>query len=223
MNLDKYVSLLRTRSLWFSRLDEFDDQHEGWWYEYGDGQAETVDMLLRSFARESTTASCWRSDASLSQRAWREYTDEGSGIAIKTDVESLKSSLNGTYMVTLVPVEYSDEPADAQFRLFDSLAHIRTKSAEHAWEQEVRVFDVSQHMLLTDLITEGEIAHMASLVNILSRPLRARSHLKEVNLSTLVKEVWVSPRMDARTSDCVRSITHEHGLQVPVTSADTCV
>ena len=217
MNVDRFTSMLETRSLWFSRLDEFNDRHEGHWYDYGDEQPGSLDMMHRHLALESTTANCWRADESLSPRAWREYTCEKDGIAIKTDVASLKASLNGPYMVTLVPVTYADGPADANYRLFDTLAHIRTKSAEYAWEQEVRIFDVSQHTLLTDLIIEEEIVDAMSLVNVLSRPLRAKSDSYRVDLSAMVKEIHLSPSADDELIDVVRAAACEHGLQgVPI-------
>jgi hypothetical protein len=91
MNLDKFQSLCEHRSLWFSRVDGFNDRWEGVVPE----QARMTHPHLTQWIHERRSKSyvnCWHVNEYESALMWRNYT-EGDGVAIQSTFERLDNVL----------------------------------------------------------------------------------------------------------------------------------
>ena len=102
MDFTKFVSMLSSRALFFSRADQFSDQWEG---------AKTVQNVLRrptvfgGFAAEApvfhralrlhTFISCWHLSDIESAAMWKLYVSQNDGIAVQTTFAGLTQSFTG--------------------------------------------------------------------------------------------------------------------------------
>ena len=119
MSIEKFIHLVATRSLFFSRVDRLSDGYEGSitrkdadlrkyvrkqierMQEAGEieGEIETLeDETIRlkettALMRRSYQVNCWHANTSESAAMWREYCDPGRGIAITSTCQRLADSL----------------------------------------------------------------------------------------------------------------------------------
>lgn len=147
MDIEKYKDLLSTKTLYFPRYDQFEDKLEGSMLDYvnperlvyqcterlrrinGTPQDErflawayldTFDQALyEKFLRNFTFVSCWHQGVEESSLMWKTYAekDKQSGVMIKTDLSSLRRSLDenrnnprsvGTILQTIRSADSSD-------------------------------------------------------------------------------------------------------------------
>jgi hypothetical protein len=108
MNYPKFESLITSRALYFSRIDNFTDKYEGKWArtnletnilvsdakrgskEFNEDRRilhEAVDDILRLIY-----VNCFTIRDVESERMWAEYTDSTESVAIQTDFSKLKHS-----------------------------------------------------------------------------------------------------------------------------------
>jgi streptogramin lyase len=88
LDIGKFLEMLRSSSLFFSRLDLHEDPHEGTLPEGLTGFA----MGLEHF-RPRALINCWHLNPFESFAMWDLYAAKGSGIAIRSTVEDLVASL----------------------------------------------------------------------------------------------------------------------------------
>ena len=105
MNFEKFVNILATESLFFTRADKFDDPFEGFTpplitdiynnavnrgeYDFGTG---LILKFLENW-RKYVMCNCWYQGEKESLPMWEKYQVRESGIAIKTTMGNFKSSL----------------------------------------------------------------------------------------------------------------------------------
>ena len=149
MCLKKFESLLND-GLFFARADKLGDPFEGSIpmangpespavYRVGDREIVTPPLgpLLRKDLVRFTLISCWHRNNTESEVMWRRYCTEQEGIAVRTDVESLRDCLSATPKFWIGEVAYRDyktEPIDPH----DVYLPFVTKRKSFADEQEVR-------------------------------------------------------------------------------------
>ena len=121
MSLEKFVSILATGSLFFARVDKFDDPFEGfkpplmtYTYELAVNHAENTEKAGLESAikamenwRKYIMCNCWHQNEEESMAMWEKYQMRNSGIAIKTTMENLKKSLSNELDVFIGQVKYS--------------------------------------------------------------------------------------------------------------------
>ena len=119
MSLEKFVNILKTKSLFFTRADKFDDPFEGFIppeirdsYENSVRRVapdESVVKLLikvNEDSRKYVMCNCWHQNKVESMAMWDKYHMRNSGIAIKTTMRDLKNSLSDSKDVFIGEVEY---------------------------------------------------------------------------------------------------------------------
>jgi hypothetical protein len=121
MNFGKFVDLLQKKSLWFTRLSEFKDKHEGRFYNrqierqhlkrallahHDESTDDEIERLIEErglytdFAEDAVSkytrsfASCWTIDDEPSDLMWLAYAPN-LGVAIQTTIKRLADSLPG--------------------------------------------------------------------------------------------------------------------------------
>jgi hypothetical protein len=150
MDFARFIQLLESRQLWFSRADQFDDPLEGTltdgeWHAkpVPDGWPQTYRYIygnsLVQMMRNASYVSCWRMGSSESLAMWDLY-GKGSGIvAVTSTVGRLKQQfLNEPRQVFMAQVQYVDWTSANV--LLGGLTLVARKDDSYAHEAEMRAF-----------------------------------------------------------------------------------
>jgi hypothetical protein len=127
MSLDKFINMISTRQLFFSRLDNFPDQLEGTMpiknkaiiaddikelpsHSEAIQFSERKEIIVNSY-RGFTLANCWSKNDAESFALWKIYLDGAKhGVAIQTSYDKLKKSVSSqTNDILFGEVEYVNE------------------------------------------------------------------------------------------------------------------
>ena len=93
MDFEKFVRLMITKSLYFPRLDELEDEFEGSQrIKIKESEFREGALLQSSLKRFSTFVNCWTCLEGYPNYMWKEYAP-GNGVAIKTTIGKLWNSL----------------------------------------------------------------------------------------------------------------------------------
>jgi hypothetical protein len=151
MSLDKFIKLLKTQSLWFSRADQFTDKYEFTISEstrlaIAKKQSNNVvidaEKALQDF-RENSFVSCWTKKREESYALWKIYLgDSKYGVAIQSKMSKLKHSLeansqNNEMQMYSVEVEYRDFITPEKV---NPITVASTKRSFYKGEDEIRLF-----------------------------------------------------------------------------------
>jgi len=156
MSLAKFVSMLASSGLWFSRLELLGDPFEGAAPKSDLSTRKDPDNIARVWAawRRWLVVCCWHSGPFESDAMWKIYAPDGEGVAIRTSVGALIAAMESstehyadsdtTVKTPLADmfmgrVFYADH---AQVHLDDdklSIGRFLLKRPAFAHEQEVRV------------------------------------------------------------------------------------
>ena len=210
MDLAKYVSLLKDRSLFFARLDKFSDKYEGSLTKHHNEYLQSLHewitkepnniAILRSQSAETTLklrdltyASCWHQNDQESMAMWDLYASRGQGICISTRYCDLANALSEDIFLGKVNyINYDSEsyPVDNFFSL------VMHKRKAYEYEQEVRAI----------IWTFGS--------NSEHRPRAAEFGIQEeVDLDLVAKEVLVHPNSPPWFLDVVSDVSERYGLK----------
>lgn len=144
---------------------------------------------------------CWRQNECESIDMWKEYSQTGKGICIKSDLNRLKECFAGDKMneVNIGTVNYINYSTDylPPENMFDLFTH---KDNSHVKEREVRAYILRRR---EDLFDEGGIRAIPGI------PVR-------ICLDTLIEKIYVSPTADKIFFEKVKSITEEHNIRKEV-------
>lgn len=219
MDFTKLVDLLITDSIFFCRVDNFEDPFEGQLTKGILKFAESVGNPYASLEyydkveplqglRKLYYISCWHQNDYESAAMWKLYLQSSEGIAIKTNFQKLKDSLLDKRNVTGGLVEYVDYDTHADWG--DNLTEyfiLKRKSFAH--ENEFRLF------LIPDNIPSAE-----ELKQIEDGPFGVGTNV-EFDLSKLIECVYVSPTSPSWFLELVKkTITQITGLEIPVYQSD---
>jgi hypothetical protein len=115
MSLDKFEYLIKERTLYFARADQFCDPLEG---TFPSGSVTLFSALkmqnLHGFLskatclRNSVAANCWHIDDSESLAMWHRYAKGGQGVVVRSTLSRLKKSIFGYTkdFIRIVKVQY---------------------------------------------------------------------------------------------------------------------
>lgn len=207
MDFSKFVDLLDSQCLFFSRLSKLrkDDPYEG-----------SYIRLLSSFKKDKSIkkslkksdkilpqnvfVSCWHLSDVESAALWKLYTKRDEGIAIKSTVGKLNSSLcmvsNNTTIIQDV-VKYGHENVSGRKSINsksisfsgDDAVFTKRRSFEH--EKELRLVIYSHE--LTPLV-----------------PLYKPGSKVKVNLESMISEIIIGPEARTWIYDLVKRITKKY-------------
>ena len=227
MDFAKFVSLLDTGALHFSRVDQFTDPFEGslsktefeYWRDIAaKGEADATlppawkgkyfDILLDNArrARRSMYVNCWHLDDDESEAMWGLYAPSGFGIAVQSTyarlVNVLPTKLHNGCFVGLVRYTDHDRDSMPSGNVFYPVLHKR-RAFEH--EKEVRA--------LIWLGDKGRDADPDQTNN----PLSLRV---PVSLTDLAESVCLSPLVPAWFVGAVKGVIKRYGASFPVHQSD---
>lgn len=207
MDFTKFVSLLDTSSLFFSRADLLGDPFEGVWTQtnietlgdrYPPEVAESIRNALPNLQQltSGNFVNCWHWNESESDAMWKIYAQQSAGVAIKTDFKSLADSFTDDQTIYIGKVHYIDYAVDLvpEGNSFGPLLYKRNHF-EH--EREVRA--------------------MISAPPPLNQKQPGRH--AQVDLSRLIHEVRISPLAPVWFSDLVQSIAVKFNVNVAIVNS----
>ncbi|MCP1124519.1 hypothetical protein NKR74_14605 [Bacillus sp. 3103sda1] len=214
MDFAKFVSLLNEQSLFFTRIDKFEDRFEGSFSVAneqlrpavygGNPPSQAMYYATEKIFNETKPfiiANCWHINPHESAAMWKLYLKSNEGIAIQSTFKRLADSFTETSKdVYIEKIRYIDYEKDwmHEGNVYYPLLHKR-KSFEH--EKELRAFIDESYMDEEDKICGPSIS---GGINV------------SVNVETLIENIYVSPDAPKWFSDLVKSITNKYGIQKPV-------
>jgi hypothetical protein len=123
MSFPKFMDVVTTSTLYFCRVDKFEDHFEGYINESLDNRignefsefenAKEMRAELRTLLKklkEFTLVCCWNLSTTDSLGMWKSYCSDVDGVAIKSNIERLKESIIGEASDSfhIRPVKYID-------------------------------------------------------------------------------------------------------------------
>jgi hypothetical protein len=217
MDFTKLVSLIDSRRLFFSRVDQLGDPFEGSWPRINVHARQDVPediptehkgsfaMAMKNLPRfnkqwpKHAAVNCWHMNEHESAAMWKLYLKSNEGIAVQSSYKNLRDSIVDDERVFLGIIEYIDyenESIDSG-NILSAFVHKR-KSFEH--EREVRalvmklpVGDENDPGLHFDRET---IAHGLKI---------------KVDLERLIENIYVAPSAPNWFADLVRALVQRYG------------
>lgn len=210
----KFVSLLDRSALFFSRVDKLGDPFEG---SLSKINLAMPPVIFRDFSREGQehrlvvwrdfsryiAVNCWHWNEHESAAMWNIYARHGDGIAIKSSFSRLAESFTDATDIYIGQVNYVDYETTQipEQNLLSAYLHKR-KSFEH--EREVRA-----------LIMDVPLSEDNGVVTAAPEAWEFGQYC-QVNLSTLVQEVVVSPASADWFVELAKSVSARYALEAPV-------
>jgi hypothetical protein len=219
MNLPKFLDLLETQELFFSRLGGLDDAYEGALSSFsveglrrqlaqlGDPDPDRAQKLAEETYRLNqcfTFVNCWHERPHESMAMWMQYGEDG--IAIRTSLKRFRRALAGEPRdVWIGQVKYGNY-ANLPMNFGNSLAPVFHKRSAFEFEHEVRA-------ALIELPTDRGPT-MAELLEL--APTQPPGVRVPVNISELVQKAYVSPGKPAWYRSMLEKVLCRYGYDFPL-------
>lgn len=202
MDLLKFVNILTSNSIWFNRIDSFEDVYEGVFPSAnkdkraeiynGNAPPQFVYENLQKYARDRLYVLCLHNNDYESAAMWSLYAKDN-GIAIKTNSKRLKDCFSAEEKeIYISHVSYIDYDRDfmPEGNTFYLGTHKRT-SFEH--EKEIRCMYLDQ----------GET------------PRNKGVYIK-IDVTTFIEEIYISPYAPAYMKKTVEDLLKKFSLDISV-------
>ncbi|NLV07518.1 hypothetical protein GOC83_15390 [Haloarcula rubripromontorii] len=221
----QFVSILEREQVYFSALSEFSDPFEGSFPVADSIEANSGDERVKRFRERFPNcvfANCWHINNRESAAMWGQYDDRG--IAIKTNVKNLRDSfvryLKGIHFFDVKYIDYEEESMDFYHRL--DAYRCKRKSYEH--EQELRAIFIEyppHPNTETDDMPEeyDDSFEYITRQEPIPEDQYTSGQFHDVDVTSLIQEVRINPWNDNKFIELVKSVTENHGLDVPVTQS----
>ena len=233
MSFEKFVSLLATSTLFFTRADKFDDPFEGFTpplvkegYERTLKDINIFDAFQKN-CRKYALCSCWHQANEESMAMWDKYHLHNSGIAIKTTFGDFKACLGAGYRVFLGKIEYINH---YEYPVPDNISELsmlytwyfhKRKTFEHEKEFRAIFFDVP--MSFTEHFdNDGNVISLETTLKEYKFPDTCKTGKSlEVDVDRLIGEVITSPyiKNEEWITEAVRSVVNQYGFHFNVKSS----
>ena len=235
-NFEKFVNLLDTESLFFTRADKFEDPYEGFipqsimdaYIQYLNSitTENMVEKIIREneASRKYVMCNCWHQNVVESMAMWEKYHIRNSGVAIKTTMQKMKNSLTSEHSIYIGNIEYIyDNIDDDQYMqnflqsetlLVKKLTYFPyfRKRKEYEHEQEVRlIVDIDPFVMdaLSNQTVDTFLETGLPDICDIGMPFN-------IEINELIDEVIVSPYAEDWITETLRSVVHKFGFNFKV-------
>lgn len=211
MDFSKFVDLINSRCLFFSRLSELrrKDPYEGslvpFYPNYKEGKSSEIVKESDEGLPKDFFVNCWYLSDIESAALWKLFSKSDESVAIKSTVAKLVNSIvhSEEYCNTSIEikaVEYGHEKARSRNNNSNSVSGLDvvfTKRREFAHEKELR---------------------LAIWADTLPNPIPSdEPGLKlEVNLESMISEIIIGPEAPGWIKDLVKSITKKYDFSFEI-------
>ncbi len=226
IDLTKFVSMISTSTIFFSRADKFEDPYEGRlnkhsvsamqeWEQhlsetfYKESYADETernakvekDVKFYEAYREITTISCWHTQDFENALMWKSYSNTNNGILIITDYESLKRAFNASKEnITPSLVKYIDW--EKQFvpagNTFYPFIH---KPIFYTYEKELRLM-----YPIADMPLKADWSKQKSQYGVAI----------DCNMNDLIQKIIVAPFATDSYFENIESLAKKYGINSPI-------
>jgi hypothetical protein len=220
LSLAKLLALFRSRALFLTRADQFDDPFEGSFSEgslkdhekdWGSEFPENLVTMTRWLPYRSFV-SCWHASDVESVALWKIYAGSEGALAIRSTVGALQALFpevterEGTTLVNQAvrSVQYIDYRTEHPF-LNDVMGPLCYKRRAFAYEQEIRV-------IRQEIPTGPAKNRPGGWAIQFGPPPEHRGVEFPVNLASLVEEVYLAPSSPAWLLDVIAETMHRFDL-----------
>lgn len=235
-SFEKFVNLLDTKSLFFTRADKFEDPYEGFIpqsiidiYKQSLKRVtpeDFVEALTKWYedSRKYVMCNCWHQNVVESMAMWEKYHMRNSGVAIKTTMQKMKNSLTSEHSIYIGKIEYIyDNLDDDQYMhkflqspipLAKKLTYFPyfQKRKEYEHEQEARLI-VDIDLFVVDAL-KGQT--FDSFLETGLPDICDTGMSFNIDVNTLIDEVIVSPYAEDWITDTVTSVVQKFGYNFKV-------
>lgn len=223
ISLAKLLALLRTKSVFFCRADQFDDVFEGAFTEgslrelaeqWGGEYPESV-IQLCSWLPSRSFVSCWHAANVESAALWKIYAGVEGSLAIQSTVGALKKAFpsilekKGDDLIVsqdVRRVQYIDYLTEHSF-INDLAGPLCYKRQAFSFEQEIRVI----RQELPSISKPSPERPNGRAINLATPPAEVGREI-EVNLDELIEKVYLAPSSPAWLLPTVRSAMERFGF-----------
>lgn len=226
LDLDKFVSLLETKSLFFCRSDKFSDPFEGSLPKreaehqsieekaYAEANGFHIDSAFhnilsmqnfRQKLKSATIINCWHINKNESDAMWRLYLKDNEGVAIQSTTQRIEKTIQKTADdICLSKVRYLDYDNDVWYHPihYPHLAvnlfipHLH-KRIEFIHENEFRLF-----LQIDDVINNSDYWESQSI---------NKGKLIPIDLEILIEKIYLPPTIDEKTAIKIEELSKSFG------------
>ncbi|MCK4343306.1 MAG: hypothetical protein KAY37_16450 [Phycisphaerae bacterium] len=211
LKFERFVEILKTHSVWFSRPFRFEDKWEGLFppsylrrtRQYADANDIPFDEFDHEFRkrllrhRYAHFVNCWHISDHESDAMWKLYALAPCGIAIQSTVGDVNECLRPHNSGRVI---YYDPSQDVRSPTIFGPHDILFKRSPFSWEQEYRFWFDDEELL--DKIESGEEFSVGTLSY--GRPVGI------TDMPRLVRKIVVAPGAYDRLIEQVRAACAEH-------------
>lgn len=207
LDLPKYIQLLRSSELYFSRVDQFSDKFEGVLPPgmrkaiddaHSKGEVDRSSQTRYEQLRTGAYVSCWSSGAIDNMALWQLYGTASSGVVVATTIDELiHACFTWREKVRIHKVQYIDHFANPDMVIGNYLDPLQFKHVGYRFEEEVRLVIGRMHPQ-----HEG-----------IQRPIGLNF---PVDLKRMIRSVVVAPEAKPWFFDLVSDITSRYNVSAPV-------
>lgn len=206
MDLDKFSKMLNSSTIWFSRVDKFDDLFEGSISELTNkilkyGSDVTPEMIkhfnkVQKWQQQWTYTTCWHNAPYENALMWRAYAPKG--IVVKSKYYKLVEQLDSNAVIG--PVLYKNYNTD----IVAEGTQMRYYQKRHNFidEREVRA-----------LISEFPEEDIAKTNSALGKAIK-------VDLSKLIDNIVCRPFADISEFETIKKMVSDAGLKIQVVESE---
>ncbi|MDE0088741.1 MAG: DUF2971 domain-containing protein [Candidatus Poribacteria bacterium] len=238
-NFEKFVNLLDTEALFFTRADKFEDPYEGFIpqsiidaYKQSLKRVapeEFVEAIMRrnEDSRKYVMCNCWHQNVVESMAMWEKYHMRNSGVAIKTTMQKMKNSLTSTHSIYVGKIEYIYDNTDddrymqnflqSEIPLAKKLTYFPyfQKRKEYEHEQEVRlIVDIDPFVM--DALNNQTVETVDNFLETGLPDICDIGMLFNIEVNKLIDEVIVSPYAEDWITETVSSVVQKFGFNFKV-------
>jgi len=212
LDMPRFISFLKTSSLYLCRSDLFSDNFEGSF------TVSVKDAIINSYEknrikftydkfkkelREGVFINCWSLGIDDNMALWRLYGKSNDCVAVTTTVAKLEAALNrfrGQGRLSLKKVEYIKHWKDPEIKIKPYSNVFKYKTVGYAFENEVRII-------------------LDRYVDTFEAKSKKEGVAVPVELNTFMRSVVVSPECSPWFKAVVEDISDKYGVTCPVRSS----
>lgn len=218
MDFTKFVFLLETSFLYFTRSDKFEDPYEGSLtelnisarYELGEELA-TLDSRIVKSIRKHMAINCWHVNQLESVAMWKLYLKSNEGIAVRSTVKRLQHAITDEKQVYIGLIEYIDYKNQGIDRRNKFHPFLRKRlSFEH--EKELRA-------IIQEIPYDGDPEDPTTGIDYSLETIAHGLNVK-VDVEELIESVYVSPDSPEWLFVLIESVVKRYGYNFEVKQSE---